>query len=147
MRSLSSVSVMLAVLCLPVLVSAQFTLGLVQSLVKEGMDQSEVAAAIGAPNMVTQDRHGNETWIYDKISTTVTESEQSQGSRDKAAAGVGFGIGVGKSLLGLGGGASQSHFAKERSGTTTQSSKTLTVVIKFDDAKRVQKIRFNQSAF
>ena len=147
MRSIYSVSVMLAVLLLPVFAAAQFTLGLVQSSIKEGMDQSEVAAAIGAPNMVTQDRHGHETWIYDKISTTVTESEQSQGRRDKAAAGVGFDIGVGKSLLGLGGGTSQSHFAKERSGTTTQSSKTLTVVIKFDEAKRVKKVRFNQSAF
>lgn len=147
MRSLSVVFTLLAVLFIPVLVFAQFTLGKVQSSITEGMDQAEVAAAIGAPNMVTQDRNGNETWIYDKISTTVTESEQSQGSRDTTAGGVGFGIGVGKSLLGLGGGTSQSHFAKERSGTTTQSSKTLTVVIKFDEAKRVKKVRFNQSAF
>ena len=131
----------------PVLVHAQFTLGVVQSQIKEGMDQSEVAVALGAPNMVTQDAKGNETWIYDKISTTVSEAEQSQGSREGAAGGVGFGIGVGRSILGLGGGASQSHFAKERSGTTTQSSKTLTVIIKFDEDKRVSRIRFNQSSF
>ena len=101
-------SAMLAVLYIPVLVSAQFTLGKVQSSITEGMDQAEVAAAIGAPNIVTQDAKGNETWIYDKISTTVTESEQSQGSRDTTAGGVGFGIGVGKSILGLGGGTSHS---------------------------------------
>ena len=58
MRSIYAVSVMLAVLLLPVFATAQFTLGLVQSSIQEGMDQAEVAAAIGAPNMVTQDRHG-----------------------------------------------------------------------------------------
>ena len=131
----------------PALVQAQFTLGVVQSQIKEGMDQSEVAVALGAPNMVTQDAKGNETWIYDKISTTVAEEEQEQGNREKAAGGVGLGIGIGRSVLGLGGGASQSHFANRRSGTTTQSSKTLTVIIKFDEDKRVSRIRFNQSAF
>ena len=117
---------------------------MVQSSIQEGMDQAEVAAAIGAPNMVTQDRHGNETWIYDKISTTVAESAQSQGQRRKEQAHGGIGIPL---ILGFGGSASQSHFDTSRSGTTTQSSKTLTVVIKFDEEKRVKKVRFNQSAF
>ena len=50
-------------------------------------------------------------------------------------------------MLGLGGGASQSNFERSQSGTTTQSSKTLTVIIKFDENKLVNKVRFNQSAF
>lgn len=141
----------------PSLGHAQFTLGTVQSQITQGMDQSEVAVVLGAPNMVTQDAKGNETWIYDKISTTVAESAQSHGNRQQqgtaASGGVGLGIGIGKSLLGLGGDASQSqsqsqsHFAQQRSGVTTQSSKTLTVIIKFDADKRVSKVRFNQSAF
>lgn len=144
---MKSLLVAILLILAPVLVQAQFTLGVVQSQIKEGMDQSEVAVALGAPNMVTQDAKGNETWIYDKISTTVAESSQSQGSREGAAGGVGFGIGVGRSVLGLGGGVSESQFDRKRSGTTTQSSKTLTVIIKFDEDKRVNRIRFNQSAF
>lgn len=145
-------SAFIAVFCVYTLFSlplatAQFTLGTVQSLIKEGMDQSEVAIALGAPNMVTQDAKGNETWIYDKISTTVAESSEAQSGRKTAGGGVGVGIGIGKSILGLGGGASESHFANQRSGVTTQSSKTLTVIIKFDAEKRVSKIRYNQSAF
>ena len=137
----------LAVFCFvlaPVLVHAQLTLGVVQSSIKEGMDQSEVAIALGSPNMVTQDAKGNETWIYDKISTTVTESAQSQGQRQKDKARAGIGIPF---LFGLGGSSSQSNFDTSRSGTTTQSSKTLTVIIKFDENKLVKKVRFNQSAF
>ena len=141
-------SLIIAILCgiflLPPLGHAQLTLGVVQSQIKKGMDQSEVAIALGAPNMVTQDAKGNETWIYDKLSTTVAESAQSQGQRQKSKANAGIGIPF---IFGLGGSSSQSHFDNSRSGTTTQSSKTLTVIIKFDEEKRVSKIRFNQSAF
>ncbi len=126
---------------------AQFTLGMVQSSIQEGMDQSEVAVVLGSPNMVTQDAKGNETWIYDKISTTVTDSSRSQGRKEGAAGGVGAGISIGGALLGFGRGTSQSNFEKSQSGTTTRSSKTLTVIIKFDENKLVSKVRFNQSAF
>ena len=117
-------------------VHPQLTLGVVQSSIKEGMDQSEVAIALGSPNMVTQDRNGNETWIYDKISTTVQEDRQKDRNRQGAHVGIPF-------LFGLGGDSSQSNTTTAR----TQSSKTLTVVIKFDENKQVKKVRFNQSSF
>ena len=137
----TALSFCLVVLCLltflpPLPANAQLTLGVVQSAITEGMEQADVAIALGSPNMVTQDVKGNETWIYDKLSTTVTESQQQQRERRDARIGLPF-------LFGLGGDSSQSNVDTARS----QSSKTLTVVIKFDANKRVKKVRFNQSAF
>ncbi len=59
------------------------TLGVVQSFIKEGMSQADIASALGSPNIVTQDKDGNDTWIYDKIATETSQSGSSQGDRDR----------------------------------------------------------------
>lgn len=51
--------------------SEKLTLGKAQMVLKKGMTQGEVASELGAPNMVTRDRNGIETWVYDKSSTEV----------------------------------------------------------------------------
>lgn len=48
------------------------TLGLVQKQIKVGMSQSDVAAALGSPNIVTGDSQNRETWIYDKVASGAT---------------------------------------------------------------------------
>ena len=47
----------------------QMTLGTVQKEIKVGTSQADVAAVLGAPNIVTQDADGRETWVYDKVSS------------------------------------------------------------------------------
>ena len=49
--------------------SDRLTLGTVQRKVKIGMPASNVAAALGSPNIVTTDELRREVWIYDKIAT------------------------------------------------------------------------------
>ena len=125
----------------------KMTLGLVQSSIKEGMSQADVASVLGSPNIVTQDSAGNDTWIYDKISTETTHSGSSQSQNSSVGVGGGGGTVLGNILLGVVGGISQSQGSSNNAGASSQSQKTLTVVIKFDKNRSVSSIKYNYSSF
>ncbi len=90
----------------------EMTVGIVQREIRRGMSPAEVATALGSPNIVSKDREGIQTWIYDKISSEVSYS------RDEAHTGI---IG-----LIIGGGSREA-------GASAQTQKTLTVILKFQD--------------
>lgn len=108
-----------------------FTLGLVQKEISEGMDQPAVMEALGTPNFVTKDSSGKETWVYDKVATTASKSSTSGGLLIGLAAGIG---------AGLGGGASSREDIKT-------SQKTLTVVIKFNKDMQVCSTAYQSSRY
>jgi outer membrane protein assembly factor BamE (lipoprotein component of BamABCDE complex) len=101
----------------------EFTVGVVQREVRRGMSQSDVAVALGSPNIVTREDNGNETWIYDKIATEASQSSDSGGlwlllgNYDKSA------------------------------GASASTQKTLTVVIKFDRFSRVDSFTYHSTKF
>ena len=97
--------------------SNKLTLGLVQSTVVKGANQTEIIKVLGAPNIISKDKQGRETWTYDRISRN---SEAKSGSM----VGAGFFSG----FIGAGG--------TSKSSSST-SSKSLTVVITFDNNKSV----------
>ncbi len=101
----------------------QFTLGNVQRKIQKGMSQADVAASLGSPNIVTKDVLGKEAWVYDKVARDVTYS------RDQG--GIWFIIGA---------------YNKE-AGSSRQSQRTLTVVIKFDDKGQVDDVTYHSSQF
>jgi outer membrane protein assembly factor BamE (lipoprotein component of BamABCDE complex) len=101
----------------------EMTLGIVQKEIRTGLTQGEVAAALGSPNIVTRDAAGNETWIYDKVATEASYSQS-------AAYGT---------ILILG--------ASSAAGAAATTQKTLTVVIKFDGAQRVETFSYHSSRF
>lgn len=129
----------------------KMTLGVVQSSIREGMSQADVATALGSPNIVTTDADGNETWIYDKIATERSHSgsSRSEGSSVGASANAGVAALVGSALVGIIGGvnASQSANASDSAGASAQSQRTLTVVIKFDDKRTVTSVKYQSSSF
>lgn len=47
----------------------KITLGFVQSRIKTGSSGDDVVTILGSPNIITTADNGNETWIYDKVST------------------------------------------------------------------------------
>lgn len=100
-----------------------FSLGNVQTSIQKGMPQMKVVAALGSPNIVTNDDDGYETWIYDKISSEVAQSSSSGGG----------------SIILFGG--------QRSAGAYESSQKTLTVMIKFDSEKRVYSLNYHQSKF
>jgi hypothetical protein len=117
----------------------EFTLGLVQAKIVRGMPQSDVAEALGSPNIVSRDREEDETWIYDKIATEASYSNDAGGTTGVAGAG-----GYAGSALLLGG--LLGNYSKN-AGASATSQRTLTVVIKFDDRKRVKDFSYHSSRF
>jgi outer membrane protein assembly factor BamE (lipoprotein component of BamABCDE complex) len=117
----------------------EMTLGLAQKEIRVGMSQADVAAALGSPNIVSKDSEGNESWIYDKIATDVYTSSESGG----ISAGGGSGTLMGSWLLALSG---QAQYSKS-AGRVTQTQRTLTVVIKFDENGLVKTLSYHSSKF
>lgn len=101
----------------------EMTLGVVQKKIYKGMSQTDVAEALGSPNIVTKDGENDESWIYDKIATEASYSHDS-----------GY---VWLILAGY----------DRSAGASATTQKTLTVVIKFDDAKKVKDFSYHASKF
>jgi outer membrane protein assembly factor BamE (lipoprotein component of BamABCDE complex) len=117
----------------------KLTVGTVQREIRVGMSGEDVIMALGSPNIVTTDERRQESWVYDRFAT---ESVYSTSSGGVNALILGGGI-IGSALLGGAGGAGVSSSAGARS--TTQ--RNLTIVIKFDAAKRVRDFAYRQSSF
>lgn len=107
------------------------TVGTVQREITVGMSSANVAAILGAPNIVSTDAERREVWIYDKISTDVSYSRSS---------GVVAGLVVGSSGGGVAGGS-------KNAGAASSSQRTLTIIIKYDDAGLVRDFSYRTSSF
>jgi outer membrane protein assembly factor BamE (lipoprotein component of BamABCDE complex) len=101
----------------------QLTVGKVQGEIKVGMDAASVAQILGSPNIVTTDEQRREVWIYDKVSSDRVDTARS-----------GY-----ATIIILGGSRSTS------SSSTTQ--RTLTIIIKYDEQKKVRDFAYNYSQF
>jgi len=99
------------------------TAGVAQREIHKGMSGGEVATILGSPNIVTSGTDGTEVWIYDQMSTRVEASS--------AGTGVWFIIGV----------------TNQNTGAVKSSQSTLTIVVKFDAAKKVTDVAYHQSKF
>jgi outer membrane protein assembly factor BamE (lipoprotein component of BamABCDE complex) len=115
------------------------TVGKVQREIRVGMTNAEVAEVLGSPNIVTTDELRREVWVYDKISTEQAYSTSSGG----ASALVLVGGLVGNALLGGAGGGSYN----QASGASSTTQKTLTVIVKFDEAQKVRDFAYHTSRF
>jgi len=99
------------------------TVGTAQREIRKGMSGAKVLKALGSPNIISTDEQGREVWVYDKIATERVISEGSGGF----------------SLLLFGYGGS--------SGASSTSQRTLTIIIKFDNEKKVRDFAYHTSRF
>ncbi|MBR7069710.1 MAG: hypothetical protein IKI30_04620 [Oxalobacter sp.] len=111
------------------------TVGQVQKEIRVGMSGAEVTEVLGSPNIVTTDENRREVWVYDKIATDQVYSNSTGGV---AALFLGFGNNAGGAS-----GAGQSL----SSGAASTSQRTLTVIIKYDEAGKVRDFAYHQSKF
>ena len=81
------------------------------------------AETLGSPNIVSTDENRLEVWIYDKIATDVSYSNNEGG--------------VWLVIAGVSG----------SSGASSTSQRTLTIVIKFDQDKKVRDFAYHSSSF
>jgi outer membrane protein assembly factor BamE (lipoprotein component of BamABCDE complex) len=103
--------------------SNTLTLGTVQSKIQKGISQAEVLEVLGSPNIVTKNSKEQEVWTYDKV-----------GSSQSSAATVNYGqrtLGQGFLAFLFGGTTSSA------SANATNETKSLTVIITFDENKNV----------
>jgi hypothetical protein len=112
------------------------THGMAQMTLRVGeTKQYQVLEAFGAPNITTLDGTGNEVWIYDRFAT-VSASNSSSFS-------IGMLIGAGGGNVGGGGGLG---FGKSKS-EASQSTRSMTLIIKFDGTKTVSDFKSRSSSF
>ena len=117
----------------------QMTVGTVQKEIRKGMSGADVAEVLGSPNIVTTDGEGREVWVYDKISTDVTYSKDSGG--------VGIVLLVGASVGSTAAGGLGHGGYSRSAGAESKTQRTLTVVIKFDEEKKVRDFSYHSSRF
>ncbi len=103
--------------------SEKITVATVQRKIDIGMSGSEVLEALGSPNMISTDELRREVWVYDKVSSEVSQSSS----------------GSGLSLIFVGMGNSNLK--------TSKSQKTMTIIIKFDADKKVRDFAYHTSQF
>ncbi|SNT69018.1 hypothetical protein [Psychrobacter sp. LV10R520-6] len=103
--------------------NGNISVGVAQKEIKVGMSGADVIQALGSPNMVSTDDKRREVWVYDKVATDTVQSSSS---------GWVFAV--------LAGGQS-------RSGATSTSQRTLTIVIKFDEQNLVRDFAYHSSKF
>ncbi len=101
----------------------RLTVGKVQGEIKVGMDAAKVAEVLGSPNIVTTYDKRREVWIYDKVSTDRVDSSS-------------FAYGT---LIILGG--------TSRDSASSTRQRTLTIIIKFDEEKKVRDFAYNYTQF
>ena len=101
----------------------RLTVGKVQGEIKVGLPASEVAELLGSPNIVTTDEKRREVWIYDKVSTDRVDTASSSFA--------------GLIILG----------ASSSDRSSSQRQRTITIIIKYDEEKRVRDLAYNYSQF
>ena len=101
----------------------QLTVGKVQSEIRVGMSGGEVVSVLGSPNIVTTDELRREVWVYDRASKVSAVSKSSTGL-------------LGWILLGVASG-----------GAESSSQRTLTIIVKFDEEKKVRDLAYHSSSF
>ncbi len=104
-------------------VADRVTVGKVQREIRIGMTSAQVIEVLGSPNIVTTDEDRREVWVYDKIATDVSYSNNKGG--------VWLILGV----------------VSGSSGAASTSQRTLTIVIKFDEDKKVRDFAYHSSSF
>jgi outer membrane protein assembly factor BamE (lipoprotein component of BamABCDE complex) len=102
----------------------RLTLGTLQREIRVGMSGEDVVAVLGAPNMVTTDEGRRESWVYDRLATEQAYSSSAEGVNALFLAG-----------------------ASGRTGASRTTQRSLTVIVRFDEARRVRDFSYRSSSF
>ncbi|MEW6170516.1 MAG: hypothetical protein AB1472_03020 [Candidatus Omnitrophota bacterium] len=100
-------------------------------LVKGETSQSEVLQIFGAPNIITKNKSGNEVWTYDKISSEAATSH----------------IGGAGGVIGLPGTTPAVGGMTAGGARSSSSTRTLTLIIEFDENDVVKDFSYRSSEF
>ena len=112
------------------------TQGMVQMTLRVGeTTQYQMLETFGGPNVSTLDGQGNEVWVYDRFATV---------SYDKSS---GFSIGMLAGAAGGSVGGGVGFGFGSRKSRNEQSTRSMTLIIKFGSDKRVVDFKSRSSSF
>ena len=148
----------------PTVPESKLTAGKVQQNVSKGMSSTEVVKALGTPNIITKDKTGKTSWVYDKVSTYHSKTNGGlnyvrmnendfvvTGGILGAAGAVAAGIAESNFLLGVGAtaaviGAITYASTKDDYEYKTEQ-KTLTIVLDFNENEKLENFSYMYSSF
>jgi len=121
--------------------------------VKKGVTtQMEIMERFGGPDVMTTGKDGEEVWMYDKSTSTVSSSSAHSGSqaeKSEVATMAGF-LGI-PFIAGVAGGKTtakgEAAQVSQDAGTVTRSGKTITFIIKFNADKTVKETAIRQAKY
>ena len=113
----------------------RLTVGTVQREIRQGMSGAEVAQVLGSPNIVSTDQKRREVWVYDKVATDTVYSTSQGGVAALILGGSGGVGGLAAGSTGYG------------AGAKSTSQRTLTIIIKYDEAGKVRDFSYHSSRF
>lgn len=102
--------------------SQELAVDAVQREIKVGLDQASVLSALGPAHRVSSDSQRREVWTYENISSDRVDTESS----------------VGGGIIVHGGGKGPS--------ASSANQRTLTLIIYYDEAKKVRDFAYNYSS-
>ena len=148
----------------PTVPQSNLTPGKVQQNVSKGMSSTEVVKALGTPNIITKDKTGKTSWVYDKVSTYHSKTNGGLnyvrmnendfvvtagilGTAGAVAAGIAeksFLLGVGATVAAVG---ALTYVSTNDDYEYKTEQKTLTIVLDFDENERLQNFSYMYSSF
>lgn len=144
----------------PTVPESKLTAGKVQQNISKGMYSTDVIKALGSPNIITKDRVGKTTWVYDRVSTYHSKTNGGlnfvrMNANDFIISG---GILAGTAQIVSSGGASNFLISAAALGLVTLFStnddyeykteqKTITIILDFDENERLQNFSYMYSSF
>lgn len=144
----------------PEVPESRLTVGKVQQNISKGMYSSDVIKALGSPNIITKDKMGKSTWVYDRVSTYHSKVNGGlnfvrMNNNDFIIAG---GVLAGTASLLKSAGKSNFLISATTLGLVTLFStnddyeykteqKTITIVINFDEIESLESFSYMYSSF
>ena len=113
----------------------RLTVAAVQREIQLGMSGAAVLSTLGSPNIVSTDKDRHEIWVYDRVSTETVYSNSGTGLLSL----------IGAATSSVAGGVIPRH--EQNAGASRRSQKTLTIIIKFDENRRVKDYSYHSSRF
>ena len=148
----------------PTVPQSNLTPGKVQQNVSKGMSSTEVVKALGTPNIITKDKTGKTSWVYDKVSTYHSKTNGGLnyvrmnendfvvtggilGAAGAVAAGIAessFLLGVGATVAAIG---AVTYASTNDDYEYKTEQKTLTIVLDFDENEKLQNFSYMYTSF
>jgi hypothetical protein len=144
----------------PAIPNNKLTVGTVQQNISKGMFSTKVLKALGSPNIITKDKDGKTTWVYDRVSTFHSKTNGGinfvrmnandfiiSGGVLAGTAAILKTTGQSNFLISAGALGLFTLFNTQQDYEYKTEQKTITIIIDFDEYEKLQNFSYMYSSF